>query len=124
INGEINSAEIYNNKNLFRALWPKLLDAAVTEAIAECDTDRSFQSLEAASLTAFFETALSGKMTERSVSKSTLVRTYAGPTTLLFETLDQDAGGLWLHKSLINKGRETVLVPLDRESYPNRLQRR
>src|SRR5262249_48600698 len=33
INGEINSAEVYNNKNLFRALWPKLLDAAITEAV-------------------------------------------------------------------------------------------
>ena len=33
INGEINSAEVYNNKALFRALWPKLLDSAVTEAI-------------------------------------------------------------------------------------------
>jgi len=123
INGEINSAEIYNNKNLFRASWPKRLDAAVTEAIGECDTDRAFEPLQAASLTAFFETALSGKMTERSVSKTTRVRTYAGPTTLLFETLDEDAGGLWLHKSLINKGKETVRVPLDREPYSNRPSR-
>jgi hypothetical protein len=29
--------------------------------------------------------------------------------------LDVDADNLWLHKSFINKGQESVTVPLDRE---------
>jgi hypothetical protein len=116
INGELNSAEVYNNKNLFRALWPKLLDSAVTEAVAECDNDRKVQNLNTAELRAFFETALSGSSNERAISKSTLVRTFSTPTTVLFETLDLQAGGLWIHKSFINKGKETVKVPLDRNS--------
>ncbi len=116
INGEINSAEVYNNKTLFRALWPKLLDSAVTEAITEYRTDRHFQPAQAADLRAFFETSLSGSVRERQVSGTTLVKTYTTPTTVLFETLDVDADGLWLHKSFINKGKETVIVPLDRDS--------
>jgi hypothetical protein len=122
INGEINSAEVYNNTTLFRALWPKLLDAAITEAITECRVDREFQPVQASDLKSFFETALSGSVTERPVWKSTRIRTYTTPTTVLFEALDLDADGAWLHKSFINKGRETVTVPLDRQprQYPQR----
>lgn len=113
INGEINSAEVYNNKSLFRALWPKLLDAAVTEAVTECDTDRQFQPVRSEELKNFFETAVSGSIAEREVWKSTRVRTYTTPTTVLFETLDM-AAGPWIHKSFINKTSEGVTVPLDR----------
>ncbi len=122
INGEINSAEVYNNKSLFRALWPKLLDAAVTEAVAEFKSGREVQPLQSADLKAFFETALSGSVQERSVWKTTRVKTYTTPSTLLFETLDVDADNLWIHKSFLNKGSERIVVPLDREpgSYRQR----
>jgi hypothetical protein len=116
INGEINSAEVYNNKNLFRALWPKLLDSAVTEAITEYRADRDFQPLQAADLRAFFETSLSGSARERTVSKTTHLKTYTTPGIVLFETLDMDADGVWIHKSFINKGKDAVVVPLDRDS--------
>jgi hypothetical protein len=115
INGEVNSAEVYNNKILFRALWPKLLDSAITEAITEYRPEHSSPTVQASDVKAFFETAVSGSMTERSVWKSTRVKTYTAPTTVLFETLDVDADNVWLHKSFINKGQESVTVPLDRE---------
>jgi hypothetical protein len=116
INGEINSAEVYGNKQLFRALWPKLLDAAVTEAIAENKEGAQFQSVEAIALKGFFETALAGSAKERQVWKSTRVKVYTTPTTLLFETLDLEADGACIHKSFINKGTQTVVVPLDRDA--------
>jgi hypothetical protein len=118
INGEINSAEVYNNKALFRALWPKLLDSAITEAITEYRADREYQPLQAADLRAFFENCLSGSTKERTVAKTTRVRTYTTPATVLFETLDMDADGVWIHKSFVNKGKESVTVPLDRGSRP------
>ena len=46
--------------------------------------------------------------------RTTLVKTYTTPTTVMFETLDLDAGGSWLHKALINKEQEKVEVPLER----------
>lgn len=119
INGEINSAELYNNKSLFRALWPKLLDAAITEAITDYKNDQPAVKVEAADIKSFFTTALSGSTTERTVWKSTQVRTYTTPTTVLFETLDMEAGGAWVHKSLINHGKEKLVIPLDRNSLPN-----
>jgi len=120
INGEINTAEVYNNKSLFRALWPKLLDSAVTEAITECPKEGHIPQVEKAQVKSFFETAVSGSGTERRVWKTTLVRTYTTFSTVLFETLDLDADGAWIHKSLFNKGKETVSVPLDRAgvNYP------
>ena len=116
INGEINSAEVYNNKILFRALWPKLLDAAVTEAITEWRGDGPSKAVPAEEAKAFFETAVSGAITERRVWKTTQVKTYTTGTTLLFETLDLEADGAWIHKSFIEKGTEKIVVPLDRES--------
>jgi len=92
INGEINSVEVYNNKSLFRALWPKLMDSAITEAITEYQAMRSVQPVQMGDLKAFFETAVSGTVKERTVWKSTRVRTFTTPSTVLFETLDVDAG--------------------------------
>jgi hypothetical protein len=122
INGELNSAEVYNNKHLFRALWSKLLDSAVTEAVTECATDAPSPTVDPAEVKAFFETAVSGSTQERSVWKTTRVKTYTTPTTVLFETLDLDADGAWVHKSFIHKEKATVVVPLDRSPYPNQRQ--
>jgi len=116
INGELNSAEIYNNKNLFRALWPKLLDSAVTEAVAECDNDRKFANVTPSEIKSFFETALSGSTKERAVAKSTLVRTFTTTSTVLFETIDLQADKTWIHKSFINKGKERVNAPAEQNS--------
>jgi hypothetical protein len=120
INGEINTAEAYNNKNLFRALWPKLLDAAVTEAVTECATDRPFRTVQAGEVRTFFETALSGSVTDRWPWKTIHVKTYTTPTTVLFETRDVDADDVWLHKSFMNRGGESVVVPLDQDSRQGR----
>jgi hypothetical protein len=32
---------------------------------------------------------------------------------VLFETLDREPGGGWIHKSFIQKAAESVVVPLD-----------
>jgi hypothetical protein len=120
INGEINSADVYNNKNLFRALWPKLLDAAVTEAVTEYRSGSQSKPVKAEDVKSFFETAVSGAMKGREVWKTTQVSTYTTPGTVLFETLDLDANGTWIHRSYINQGKETVIVPLDRDGLRNR----
>ena len=96
----------------------------MTETITKYHSDRDFQPVQATDLRAFFETSLSGSIKERSVSKTTRLKTYTTPTTVLFETLDMEADGVWIHKSFIAKGKESVIVPLDRESrgYQQRIQ--
>jgi len=68
----------------------------------------------------FFETAVSGAMKGREVWKTTQVNTYTTPTTVLFDTLDLEAKGAWIHKSFIHQGKEAVVVPLDRDGRLNR----
>jgi hypothetical protein len=116
INGEINSAEVYNNKSLFRALWPKLLDAAITEAVTDYSVDTQLKTVSAQEIKAFFETALSGSISERRVWQTTRIKTYTSATAILFETQDLEADGTWIHKSFIEKGNESIVVPLDRGS--------
>jgi hypothetical protein len=70
-----------------------------------------------AQLKAFFETAVSGATAERQVWKSTRVRTFSTPTTVLFETQDLDADGVWLHKTFVQKEKEGIVVPLDSNSH-------
>jgi hypothetical protein len=105
INGEINSAEVYNNRNLFRALWPKLLDAAVTEAVTEYKPESRFTPVTVDQVNAFLQAAPSGTVKGREVWKTTQVNTYTTPNTVLFETLDLQAKGTWIHKSFIQKGK-------------------
>ncbi len=117
INGELNSAEVYNNKTLFRALWPKLLDSAVTEAITDYRSDRPSASVQAPDVRTLFETALSGAVKERPVWKTTRVKTYTTTTTVLFETIDLEPNA-WIHKSFFQRGTEKVIVPLDPNPSP------
>jgi hypothetical protein len=41
INGKINSADVYVSHDLFKKLWPKLLNSSATEAVADVDKDKS-----------------------------------------------------------------------------------
>ncbi|MCJ8329804.1 MAG: hypothetical protein HRT89_09585 [Lentisphaeria bacterium] len=42
VNGKFSTADSYGSRKLFRKIWPKLLDAAVTEAIT--DTDKKYKN--------------------------------------------------------------------------------
>jgi hypothetical protein len=103
INGELNTAEVYNNRKLFRALWPKLLDSAITEAVAEHDNDRAFSPIPSSEVQKFCETALSGAVESGPVTKSKATRTLTTSTTILFETCDPQADGVWLHRTIMKK---------------------
>ncbi len=113
INGEINTAEVYNNESLFRALWPRLLRAAAVEAVSEYRKGKEFEPVCASDLPDFFKKALSGTVAVEHPHETTVLRTYTTATTILFETLDAEADSTWIHKTFINKG--DVVVPLTPE---------
>ncbi len=46
INGQFNSADIYVSTELFKKLWPKLLEAAITEAISQHDEKQTFSVMK------------------------------------------------------------------------------
>ena len=55
INGKLNSADIYSSNGLFRKMWPKLLRASVTEAIAEKGRSAGLKPPSMADVRAFFK---------------------------------------------------------------------
>ena len=103
LNGEINNPEVYNNRELLRKLWPKLLKATVIEAVAEWQQDKPRKNERAEDPTGFFEKAASGSMEQTKLSDSTTLKTYTTPTTLLYETIDTREGANWLHRNYIHK---------------------
>jgi hypothetical protein len=59
INGKVSTADVYAHPVLFRKMWPKLLHAAATEAIAE-QKKSSFKSMDATAVQAFLSQAHQG----------------------------------------------------------------
>jgi ARG and Rhodanese-Phosphatase-superfamily-associated Protein domain len=100
INGKLNSADVYPSNGLFRKMWPKLLNASVTEAIGEQGTAAG--NLPAAeAVLAFLEAAEAGKPTQKDLNQAVRLETREGTGTLYFAT--QRASGGWVHRNYLAK---------------------
>jgi uncharacterized protein YxeA len=98
INGKINSAEVYASNNLFRKLWPKLLQASSVEALAELQETNKFNSPPAASVTAFLKSDEKAKVSDKQINEQIKMVTRESKNKIEFETYrtgEQQA----LHKS-------------------------
>jgi hypothetical protein len=103
INGEINSGEVFAGHDLFRRVWPKLLDACATEAISEKDQKRSGKEVTAGTVSDFLAKAEDAKANSEKIH-GTLVNVSAETDqTALFQTVDKARNGLWLRRSIIKK---------------------
>jgi hypothetical protein len=84
INGELSSAEVYATTALLRGLWPKLLDAAATEAVASvAGAAAALAPPATAAVTAF------------------LAETRDSDAAVYFETRTGAGSDAWLHRSYI-----------------------
>jgi hypothetical protein len=100
VNGKLNSAEVYPSNGLFRKMWPKLLQASVTEAIGHknADTDPTPSSDIAM---AFLDEAAKGTASEKPLPAAVQLEVRDGDKALYFET--RRAGGAWVHRSYLAK---------------------
>lgn len=100
VNGKLNSAEVYPSHGLFRKMWPKLLQASVTEAIGQkVAASEATPANDAAQ--AFLDEATKGTPSERQLTKEVSLETRAGDKALYFET--RGARGAWVHRSYLAK---------------------
>lgn len=99
VGGKLNSGDVYASNGLFRKMWAKQLEAAVTEAIAEKDaTPLAAPSLD--EIRAFLTRAETGKSEETKSAGSGLVReTREGDKALLAET--RRASGGMVHRAYV-----------------------
>ena len=74
INGKINSADIYLSNHLFAKVWPKMLRAAVVEAISLDDKPKAATEPTAGDISSFLDEADRGAKKERqTVARSKVI---------------------------------------------------
>lgn len=107
IDGKLNSAEVYATGALFRKLWPKLLEAAATEAVAEGAARKAGAAPAPPPAPAAVAACLADAHAARPAETISNARcdmvTRESEKNLFFETRDKARGGAWLHRSYVAK---------------------
>jgi hypothetical protein len=100
VNGKLNSAEVYPSNGLFRKMWPKLLQASITEAIGAKDAGGEATPTSEAAM-AFLDEAAKGAASEKPLTADVKLETRAGDKAFYFET--RGARGALVHRSYLAK---------------------
>jgi hypothetical protein len=100
VNGKLNSGDVYSSNALFRKLWPKLLAASATEAIANRDTAVT-AAPSLAVVRAFVTAAEGGKTSVTELTKDARLETRETDEALYFATGWAD--GRWVHRNYLVK---------------------
>ena len=102
INGELSGADIYPSQGLFRKLWPKLLKASATEAIAELSNGETSVPPSADAVQSFLAQAEAGK---QEVSKRLALgdRLEVRDTAESVYVVMSKSAGAWVHRSYLTK---------------------
>jgi hypothetical protein len=103
INGQVNSADIYASRALFVKLWPKLLKANATEAIAELQADAPVKPVTDESIHGFLGEAEKGPASQKEVSGRVQLVTREDEKNVFYETRDRAQKGAWIHRNYIRK---------------------
>jgi hypothetical protein len=103
VNGHINSAEIFAGHDLFRRAWPRLLEAAATEAISEQKEKVADEAVSIEKAMDFLATAEDTKATKEQIHGSFWNVSGENESTLTFQTVDEAMDGRWLRRSIIKK---------------------
>ncbi len=103
VNGKISSADVYASNDLFRKLWPKLLEASIVEAIAGRRGNERFDEPAKSSVTEALNSPRAIAGPEQQVNARTASTKKESDSTLMFETKDKGQRDAWIHRSYISK---------------------
>jgi hypothetical protein len=103
INGQINSADVYSSHELFRKLWPKLLESSAIEAVGQFEKGKTYESVSADAMKAFLNEAEAGKADSEAVTPRVMLIKRETEKNLFFETRDRKKDGDWIHRNYITK---------------------
>lgn len=105
VNGEVSGANVYANAQLFRKLWPKLLQSGAVEALAEkrgeAGTGPTTRPTEQVVMD-FLSSDRGAKPTEKQVNARTNCATYDGNDSVMLETTDS-ASAATVHRNYMRK---------------------
>ena len=98
INGAINSADLYPSHGLFKKLWPKLLNAAATEAVAE-KNGKAGAAPAPDKVAEFLDKSEKGRASERKIDTKTSLGTRETEKSYYFEA--KRADGIVFHRNYL-----------------------
>jgi hypothetical protein len=103
INNELIGGDVYSSNLMFKRTWPRLLNSAAIEALAELGitTDAAAVPIETAA--SFVVNSARGAETLDTVTPRTQVVKREIENGLFFETRDMDYDGAWIHRSYLSK---------------------
>ena len=102
INGRINSADLYAAPELFRKLWPKLLEAAALEALAEADAPGVTCAIPtAAEVSEWLRRSSRGRKTRHAVTPRVTLVVRENDGVVSFETMDAEQSNLCVHQNVL-----------------------
>jgi len=102
VNGKISGGDIYASPLLFRKLWPRLLEASVTEAVAEGPDGSSALGIAADDAATFLTAMDSAAATDQQLPAGVTLVSRETDKAAAFETRSDSVDG-WLHRSYIVK---------------------
>jgi hypothetical protein len=102
INGKITSADVYASSALFKKLWPKLMNAAVIEAIAERKQNK-FKPVTIKAVNAFLTEITARPVFVNEINNRIKVGERESDGAVLFETRDRARRQLVIHRSYLAK---------------------
>ena len=106
INGQVNSADVYASHALFAKLWPKLLKATATEALAELSQVAQGEPSAAVAdetIHEFLAASEKPKPQAKAVTERVRVVTREDDKNVFFETQDRRQNDAWVHRNYIRK---------------------
>lgn len=104
INGRLNSADLYASPELFRKLWPKGLEAAALEALAEADAPGLTCATPGAdAVSKWLRCASRGSKTTHAVTSRVKLVVRETPGQVSFETVDGEQDNLCVHQNILSQ---------------------
>jgi len=103
INGKVNSADVYGSNELFKKLWPKMLNASAMESFANSDKSKDSPSPKTEEISALISDAENAKVARRESSGQARLLTRQSSKNELFETLDDKSEGATIHKNYMTR---------------------
>lgn len=99
INGKINSADVYVSNHLFAKLWPKMLKAAVIEAISLANQPKAVSEPTPGDISGFLAEADKGAPKERPTVAKSKVVTREAKNEAVYEA--RDRSDLVVHRNYV-----------------------
>ena len=101
VNGVLSCADLYQSPDLFKKLYPQLLEAAALEAVAEHNPKAGLNDVTTVDVFRWMENADRGEYSIRSIDGKMELRTKENDGTLVFETYPNHKTPVWIHKNIL-----------------------